>query len=74
MVKLIVSVNTVDEIEKAYAHKRFMRVSKSAVINLDKIESVKLEEDRSGRVFFAPQISARISRAYLKDFKSQIGM
>ncbi|MBQ7926501.1 MAG: substrate-binding domain-containing protein [Lachnospiraceae bacterium] len=62
------------EIEKAYAYKRFMRVSKSVVINLDKIESVKLEEDRSGRVFFAPQISARVSRAYLKEFKSQIGM
>ena len=57
-----------------YADKRFMRISKSIVINMDKIGSVKMEEDRSCKVFFSPQISVRVSRNYIKDFRARIGM
>ena len=62
------------EIEEMYADKRFMRISKSIVINMDKIGSVKMEEDRSCKVFFSPQISVRVSRNYIKDFRARIGM
>ncbi len=62
------------EIEEICADKRFMRISKSVVLNLDRIGSVKMEEDRSCKVFLAPQLSVRVSRAYIKAFRLQIGM
>lgn len=62
------------ELENMYSDKKFMRISKSVVINLDRIESVKLEEDRSCKVFFSPRMSIRVSRTYLKDFRTRIGM
>lgn len=62
------------ELEEMYADRRFMRISKSVVINMDKITSVKMEEDRSCKVFFSPQISVRVSRNYIKDFRQRIGM
>jgi hypothetical protein len=62
------------EIEEMYAEKRFMRISKSIVINMDKIASVKMEEDRSCKVFFSPQTFVRVSRNYIKDFRLRIGM
>lgn len=62
------------EIEEFCADKRFMRISKSVVLNLDRIDSVKLEEDRSCKVFLSPQLSVRVSRAYIKEFRLQIGI
>lgn len=62
------------EVEKKYADKKFMRISKSVVINMERIESVKMEEDRSCKVFFNPQMSVRVSRTYLKEFRARIGM
>lgn len=62
------------EIEEICGAKRFMRISKSVVLNLERIGSVKLEEDRSCKVFLSPQLSVRVSRAYIKEFRLQIGM
>ena len=62
------------EIEEMYADRRFMRISKSIVMNMDKIASVKMEEDRSCKVFFSPHSWVRVSRNYLKEFRQRIGM
>lgn len=62
------------EIEAACADKRFMRISKSIVLNLERISSVKMEEDRSCKVLLTPNMSVRVSRAYIKEFRQQIGM
>ena len=62
------------EIEELCADKRFMRISKSVVLNLDRISSVKLEEDRSCKVILTPQMSVRVSRAYIKEFRMRLGM
>lgn len=62
------------ELEEMYVGRRFMRISKSIVINMDKIASVKMEEDRSCKVFFTSQTSVRVSRNYIKDFRLRIGM
>lgn len=62
------------EIEEMFADRGFMRVSKAVVLQTDKVAGVKTEEDRSCLAYFSSQIFARVSRAYVKDFRKKMGM
>lgn len=62
------------EIEEKLSRHRFMRISKSIIMNLDKVVGVKVEEDRTLRAFFSKNQSVRVTRSYIKEFRERIGM
>lgn len=62
------------EIEEKLSGHRFMRISKSIIMNLDKVIGVKVEEDRTLRAFFSKNQSVRVTRSYIKEFRERIGM
>lgn len=62
------------EIEEKVSVHRFMRISKSIIVNLDKVIGVKVEEDRTLRAFFSKTQSVRVTRSYIKEFRERIGM
>ena len=62
------------ELEELFADRGFMRVSKSVVLNTERVAGVKPEEDRSCLAFFSSQISVRVSRSYSKEFRKKMGI
>ena len=62
------------EIEESFADRSFMRVSKSVVLNTDKVAGVKMDEDRTCLAYFASQTFVRVSRSYAKEFRKKMGM
>ena len=62
------------ELETLFENRGFMRVSKSVVLNTERVAGVKAEEDRTCLAFFSSQVSVRVSRSYAKEFRSKLGM
>ncbi len=62
------------ELEERFGDKNFMRISKSVVLHTDKVAGVKMEDDRTCRAYFSPKEFVRVSRMYLKDFKTKMGL
>ena len=62
------------ELESMLAEHNFIRVNKSTLMNLGKIESLKSDIDRRIRVTLKNGCQLIISRAYAEDFKSRLGL
>ena len=62
------------ELESMLAEHNFIRVNKSTLMNLSKIESLKSDIDRRIRVTLKNGYQLIISRAYAEDFKSRLGL
>ena len=62
------------ELESMLAEHNFIRVNKSTLMNLGKIESLKSDIDRRIRVTLKNGYQLIISRAYAEDFKSRLGL
>lgn len=62
------------EVEELFSDRGFMRVSKSVVLNTEKVAGVKTEEDRTCLAYFSSNASVRVSRSYAKEFRKKIGM
>ena len=52
----------------------FMRVSKSALINLSKVTSVAPGPDRTLEVILGSKAAVKVSRKFVVDFKERIGV
>ena len=62
------------ELESMLAEHNFIRVNKSTLMNLGKIESLKSDIDRRIRVTLKNGYQLIISRAYAEDFKTRLGL
>ena len=62
------------EIEEMFGDRGYMRISKSVVLNAEKVAGVQVDEDRTCLAYFSSQTCVRVSRAYSKDFRKIIGM
>jgi len=62
------------ELESMLAEHNFIRVNKSTLLNLNKIESLKSDIDRRIRVTLKNGYQLIISRSYAEDFKSRLGL
>lgn len=62
------------ELEEMFADRGFMRVSKSVVLNTERVAGVKPEEDRTCLAYFSSQASVRVSRSYAKEFRNKMGI
>lgn len=62
------------ELEAMLAEHNFVRVNKSTLLNLNKIESLKSDIDRRIRVTLKNGYQLIISRAYAEDFKAKLGL
>ena len=62
------------ELESMLAEHNFIRVNKSTLLNLNKIESLKSDIDRRIRVTLQNGYQLIITRAYADDFKSKLGI
>ena len=62
------------ELEAMLAEHNFIRVNKSTLLNINKIESLKSDIDRRIRVTLKNGYQLIISRAYAEEFKSKIGV
>ena len=62
------------ELESMLAEHKFIRVNKSTLLNLNKIESLKSDIDRRIRVTLKNGYQLIISRSYAEDFKARLGL
>ena len=62
------------ELESMLAEHKFIRVNKSTLLNLNKIESLKSDIDRRIRVTLKNGYQLIISRSYAEDFKAKLGL
>ena len=64
---------TLLQLEETLGNK-FVRISKSAIINLDAVQSVKAAFSGTLEVFLLNGLEESISRKYRKDFKNRLGV
>ncbi len=62
------------ELESMLAEHNFIRINKSTLLNMNKIESLKSDIDRRIRVTLKNGYRLIISRAYAEDFKAKLGV
>ena len=62
------------ELESMLSEHNFIRVNKSTLLNMNKIESLKSDMDRRIRVTLQNGYQLIISRAYADDFKAKLGV
>ena len=62
------------ELESMLTEHNFLRVNKSTLLNLTKIESLKSDIDRRIRVKLKNGYQLIISRSYAEDFKAKLGV
>lgn len=62
------------EIEESYRDRGFLRISKSAIINMSKVVRVTMCEDRSMLVTLSNKENVRVSRQYVKEFKNNLSL
>lgn len=62
------------EVESTYQSNHFVRISKSAVVNLRMITNIRPEEGRRVRIELRNQESLIVSKNYVSDLKKAIGM
>lgn len=63
---------TLSELEEQLTTKNFMRVSKSALVNLNKIISLAPSADRTILITLSGKINTRVSRKNAADFKKRL--
>lgn len=63
---------TLSELEEQLITKDFMRVSKSALVNLNKINSITPAADRTILITLSGKINTRVSRKHAADFKKRL--
>lgn len=64
--------NTLMELEDMMTTRNYMRVSKSILLNLDKVAAVRPEPDRSVVAVLTTKQTVRVSRKYAKDFRDKM--
>ncbi len=64
--------NTLAELEEMMLTRNYMRISKSTLLNLDKVSAVKPENDRSVVAVLVTKQEVRVSRRYAKEFKDRM--
>ncbi|MBO5377203.1 MAG: substrate-binding domain-containing protein [Ruminiclostridium sp.] len=64
--------NTLSELEEMMQTKNYMRVSKSILLNIDKVAAIKPETDRTVVAVLANKQEVRVSRRYAKEFKDRM--
>ena len=69
-----VSQMSLYDLESMLAEHNFIRVNKSTLLNLNRIESLKSDIDRRIKVTLQNGYQLIISRAYAEDFKSKLGI
>lgn len=66
--------HTLSDLEAKLSTHNFMRVSKSVLLNLDRVAGVKVDEDRSLIAVTVTKQTVRISRKYNDQFKLRMGI
>lgn len=61
------------ELETQFS-KDFVRVSKSSLVNINKITSIQISSISSTELFLDNDVSMHVSRKYVKDLKRQLGI
>lgn len=64
--------NTLMELETMMLHRNYMRISKSILLNLDKVAAIRPEADRTVVVVLTNKQTVRVSRKYSKDFRDKM--
>jgi len=65
---------TMSELEQEFDPRRFCRIHRSAIVNLDRIRSLKLNEDGDHDVILESGATLRLSRRYRKELQSRLGV
>ncbi len=65
---------TLADIEEMLSDKGFMRISKSIVVNMDKIVSFKPDSDRTIVATLINKGTVRVSRKYITDFRNSLSL
>ncbi len=63
---------TLTELEELLASRNFMRISKSALINMDRVVRYVTDSDRTIVVSLAGQVDVRVSRSKVHEFKEAV--
>jgi len=64
---------TLAELENELDERRFCRIHRSAIVNLDRVRALVSEEDGEYRVALQSGIRLRLSRTYRKELQSRLG-
>ena len=62
------------ELEQELDPNVFCRIHRSSIVNLDRVEGLKLNQDGDYEVLLANRISLRLSRRYRKQLQSRLGV
>jgi two-component system LytT family response regulator len=62
------------ELEQELDPNVFCRIHRSSIVNLDRVEGLKLNQDGDYEVLLANRISLRLSRGYRKRLQSRLGV
>jgi len=62
------------ELEQELDPNEFCRIHRSSIVNLDRVEGLKLNQDGDCEVLLANRISLRLSRGYRKKLQSRLGV
>lgn len=66
--------NTLYEIEESYSNNHFVRISKSAAVNLRAIKSISPDEGRRLRIRLTNNENLVVSKNYVSALKKSLGM
>jgi two-component system LytT family response regulator len=62
------------ELEQDLDRNLFCRIHRSTIVNLDRVEGLKLDQDGDYEVFLANGVRLRLSRGYRKQLQSRLGV
>ena len=65
---------TMAELEQEFDPRMFCRIHRSAIVNLDRVHSLKLNEDGDHEVVLENGTTLRLSRTYRKALQSRLGL
>jgi two-component system LytT family response regulator len=65
---------TMSEIEREFDPRMFCRIHRSAIVNLDRVHSLKLNQDGDHEVVLENGTPLRLSRTYRKALQSRLGV
>lgn len=65
---------TMSELEQEFDPRRFCRIHRSAIVNLDRVRSLKMNEDGDHDVILQSGATLRLSRRYRKELQSRLGV
>jgi two-component system, LytTR family, response regulator len=65
---------SMDELEQQLDQNVFCRIHRSSMVNLDRVEGLKLNQDGDYEVLLGNGVSLRLSRRYRKQLQSRLGV